>query len=59
MTTLALTNTARGENAALSYRNLRAIIGYVGLALPAVLLVAITTSTSRLRGLQHPVATGA
>src|ERR1700722_4553603 len=34
------TQTARGENPALSYRNLRAIIGYVGLALPAVLLVA-------------------
>ena len=33
-------NTARGENPALSYRNLRAIIGYVGLALPAVLLIA-------------------
>ena len=40
MTTLSLTNTARGENAALSYRNLRAIIGYVGLSLPTVLLVA-------------------
>jgi hypothetical protein len=34
------TNTASGEEPALSYRNLRAIIGYVGLALPAVLLIA-------------------
>jgi hypothetical protein len=34
------TNTAWGENPALSYRNLRAIIGYVGLTLPAVLLLA-------------------
>ena len=34
------TKTAWGENPALSYRNLRAIIGYVGLALPTVLLVA-------------------
>ena len=34
------TKTAWGENPALSYRNLRAIIGYVGLTLPAVLLVA-------------------
>jgi hypothetical protein len=32
--------TAWGENQALSYRNLRAIIGYVGLTLPVVLLVA-------------------
>ena len=32
--------TARGENQALSYRNMRAIIGYVGLALPVVLLIA-------------------
>ncbi len=32
--------TAWGENPALSYRNMRAIIGYVGLTLPAVLLVA-------------------
>ena len=32
--------TAWGENPALSYRNLRAIIGYVGLALPVVLLLA-------------------
>jgi hypothetical protein len=32
--------TARGENPALSYRNLRAIIGYVGLTLPTVLLLA-------------------
>ena len=31
--------TARGENPALSYRNLRAIIGYVGLTLPVVLLL--------------------
>jgi hypothetical protein len=31
--------TARGENQALSYRNMRAIIGYVGLTLPAVLLI--------------------
>jgi hypothetical protein len=34
------TNTAWGENPALSYRNLRAIIGYVGLTLPVVLLLA-------------------
>jgi hypothetical protein len=33
-------NTAWGENPALSYRNMRAIIGYVGLALPLVLLLA-------------------
>jgi hypothetical protein len=32
--------TAQGENPALSYRNLRAIIGYAGLALPVVLLLA-------------------
>jgi hypothetical protein len=32
--------TAWGENPALSYRNLRAIIGYVGLTLPVVLLLA-------------------
>jgi hypothetical protein len=32
--------TARGENPALSYRNMRAIIGYVGLTLPVVLLLA-------------------
>jgi hypothetical protein len=32
--------TAWGENPALSYRNLRAIIGYAGLALPVVLLLA-------------------
>ncbi len=32
--------TAWGENPALSYRNMRAIIGYVGLTLPAVLLLA-------------------
>src|SRR5579863_10334555 len=31
--------TASGENPALSYRNLRAITGYVGLTLPAVLLL--------------------
>jgi hypothetical protein len=37
---LSPTSTVPGENVALSYRNLRAIIGYVGLALPAVLLVA-------------------
>jgi hypothetical protein len=33
-------NTAWGENPALSYRNMRAIIGYVGLSLPVVLLLA-------------------
>jgi hypothetical protein len=33
-------NTAWGENPALSYRNLRAITGYVGLTLPLVLLIA-------------------
>ena len=32
--------TAWGENPALSYRNLRAIIGYVGLTLPVILLLA-------------------
>ena len=32
--------TAWGENPALSYRNMRTIIGYVGLALPVVLLLA-------------------
>jgi hypothetical protein len=32
--------TARGENPALSYRNMRAIIGYVGLTLPMVLLIS-------------------
>jgi hypothetical protein len=32
--------TAYGENPALSYRNMRAIIGYVGLTLPVVLLLA-------------------
>ena len=32
-------NTAWGENPALSYRNLRAITGYVGLSLPVVLLL--------------------
>ena len=31
--------TAWGENPALSYRNMRAIIGYVGLSLPVVLLL--------------------
>ncbi len=33
-------NTAWGENPALSYRNMRAIIGYVGLTLPLALLLA-------------------
>jgi hypothetical protein len=33
-------NTAWGENPALSYRNMRAITGYVGLTLPVVLLMA-------------------
>lgn len=33
-------NTARGEDPALSYRNLRAITGYVGLTLPVALLLA-------------------
>jgi hypothetical protein len=33
-------NTAWGENPALSYRNMRAITGYVGLTLPVVLLIA-------------------
>jgi hypothetical protein len=33
-------NLARGENPALSYRNMRAIIGYVGLTLPVVLLIS-------------------
>jgi hypothetical protein len=32
-------NTARGENPALSYRNMRAITGYVGLTLPVALLL--------------------
>lgn len=32
--------TAWGENPALSYRNMRAIIGYVGLTLPVVLFLA-------------------
>jgi hypothetical protein len=32
-------NTAWGENPALSYRNLRAITGYVGLTLPVVLII--------------------
>ena len=34
------TNTAWGENPALSYRNMRAIIGYVGLTLPVMLLLS-------------------
>ncbi len=34
------TNMAWGENPALSYRNMRAITGYVGLTLPVVLLMA-------------------
>ena len=34
------TKTAWGENPALSYRNMRAIIGYVGLTLPVALLLA-------------------
>lgn len=34
------TNTAWGENPALSYRNMRAIIGYVGLTLPVALLLS-------------------
>jgi hypothetical protein len=34
------TQTAWGENPALSYRNMRAIIGYIGLTLPVVLLLA-------------------
>jgi hypothetical protein len=38
--TMAFLLTARGENPALSYRNLRAIIGYIGLTLPVVLLLA-------------------
>ena len=39
--TMALSQpTARGENPALSYRNMRAIIGYVGLTLPVVLLIS-------------------
>jgi hypothetical protein len=37
---MAFLLTARGENPALSYRNLRAIIGYIGLTLPVVLLLA-------------------
>jgi hypothetical protein len=39
-TTMVSSKTAQGENPALSYRNLRAIIGYVGLTLPVVLLLA-------------------
>jgi hypothetical protein len=37
---LASEKMAQGENPALSYRNLRAIIGYVGLTLPLVLLIS-------------------
>lgn len=37
---MAFLLTARGENPALTYRNLRAIIGYIGLTLPVVLLLA-------------------
>ena len=33
-------NTARGEDPALSYRNMRTITGYVGLTLPVALLLA-------------------
>lgn len=33
-------NMARGENPALTYRNMRSITGYVGLTLPVVLLLA-------------------
>lgn len=43
MMMLSRTTTARtawGENPALSYRNMRAIIGYVGLTLPLVLFVS-------------------
>ena len=36
---LTMNNTAWGENPALSYRNMRAITGYVGLTLPVVLLL--------------------
>jgi len=39
MLSLDKEDMARGENPALSYRNLRAIIGYVGLTLPVVLLL--------------------
>src|ERR1700761_4410652 len=39
MLSLNSADIARGENPALSYRNLRAIIGYVGLTLPVVLLL--------------------
>jgi hypothetical protein len=38
-TTMLSTKTAWGENPALSYRNMRAITGYVGLTLPVVLLL--------------------
>ena len=34
------TDMAWGENPALSYRNMRAIIGYIGLTLPVVLLIS-------------------
>jgi hypothetical protein len=37
---MAFQRTARGENPALSYRNMRAIIGLIGLTLPVVLLLA-------------------
>ena len=36
---MLFTKTAWGENPALSYRNMRAITGYVGLSLPVVLLI--------------------
>src|SRR6185437_12564230 len=39
-TTMLSAQTAWGENPALSYRNLRAIIGYIGLTLPVTLLLA-------------------
>ena len=39
-TTMVSVQTAWGENPALSYRNLRAIIGYIGLTLPVTLLLA-------------------
>jgi len=37
---LPAADTAWGENPALSYRNLRAIIGYIALTLPVVLLIS-------------------
>jgi hypothetical protein len=37
---LSTADMARGENPALSYRNLRAIIGYIGLTLPLVLFIS-------------------